>query len=102
MLQSAAFTDFRNFIKRRIARAQYRVGTTWYDAPIVSADITSAGVVRIQCQIAHGSPCTISEVRLLNSERSVWATKTVNVVMETATTHLLQWFEFNITESEVN
>ena len=102
MLQSAAFTDFRNFIKRRIAKAQYRVGTTWYDAPIVSTDITSAGVVRVQSQIAHGSACTIAEVRLLNNEGSVWATKTVNVVMETATTHLLQWFEFNVTESEVN
>ena len=55
MLQTAAFTDFRNFIKRRIAKAQYRVGTTWYNAPIVETVITSAGVVRVKSQIAHGA-----------------------------------------------
>ncbi len=101
MLQAAAFTDFRNFIKRRIAKAQYRVGATWYNAPIVETVITN-GVVRVKSQIAHGAPCTIAEVRLLNSEGSIWATKTVNVVIETATTNLLQWFDFNVTESEVN
>lgn len=100
MLQTAAFTDFRNYIKRRIAKAQYRVGTTWYDAPIVETVITSAGVVRVKSQIVHGAACTIAEVRLLNSEGAVWATKTIDVIIETATTNLLQWFDFNVTESE--
>lgn len=102
MLQPAAFTDMRNYIKRRIAKAEYRVGSTWYDAPIVETMITVAGAVRVKSQIAHGEPCTIAEVRLINSEKQVWATKIVNIVLETATTNLLQWFDFNITETEVS
>ncbi len=102
MLTTQAFADFRNFVKRRVGRAQYRVGSTWYDAPIVAAEIIGDGTVRIKSQIAHGAACTIAEVRLLNTENAVWATKTVNVVIETASTNLLQWFDFNITESEVS
>ena len=102
MLTTAAFVDLRNYIKRRIAKAQYRVGSTWYNAPIVETVITSAGIVRVKSQIAHGAPCTIAEVRLINTEQQVWASKAVNVVLETATTNLLQWFDFNITETEVS
>ena len=102
MLTTAAFVDLRNYIKRRIAKAQYRVGSTWYNAPIVETVITSAGIVRVKSQIAHGAPCTIAEVRLINTEQQVWASQVVNVVLETATTNLLQWFDFNITETEVS
>jgi len=102
MLTTQAFTDLRYFIKRRIAKVQYRVDSTWYDAPIVDAGFTSEGIVRIKSQIAHGAACTIVEVRLLNTENSVWATKTVNVVIENASTNLLQWFDFIISESEVS
>jgi hypothetical protein len=102
MLTNQAFADFRHFIRRRIGKAQYRVGTTWYDAPIVETVIMSDGTVRVKSQIAHGAACTIAEVRLLNTENAVWATKTITVVIETATTNLLQWFDFKVTESEVN
>lgn len=102
MLTTQAFTDLRYFIKQRVGKVQYRVGSTWYDAPIVDAGFTSDGTVRIKSQIAHGAACTIVEVRLLNTENSVWATKTVNVVIENASTNLLQWFDFNISESEVS
>ena len=102
MLTTQAFADFRNFVKRRVGKTQYRVGSTWYDAPIVDAEIISDGTVRIKSQIAHGAACTIAEVRLLNTENAVWAAKTVNVVIESASTNLLQWFDFNITESEVS
>ena len=102
MITTQAFTDLRNFIRQRVGRAQYRVGSTWYDAPIVATEITSDGTVRIKSQIAHGAACTIAEVRLLNTENAVWATKTVTVVIENASTNLLQWFDFNISEREVN
>lgn len=102
MLTAQAFADFRSFIRKRIGKAQYRVGSTWYDAPIVETVISNDGTVRVKSQIAHGAACTIAEVRLLNTENAVWATKTITVVIETATTNLLQWFDFKVTESEVN
>ena len=102
MLQTAAFTDLRNYIKTRIGSAQYLVGSTWNNATIVDQSITADGIVRIKCQIAPGAACTIAKVRLLNTASDVWLEKTVNVVIESASTNLLQWFDFNVTESEVS
>ena len=102
MLQTAAFTDLRNYIKDRIGSAQYRVGSTWTVCTIVEKVVTSTGVVRIKAQIAPGAACTIAEVRLLNTDGEVWLKKTVSVVIDSASTNLLQWFDFNVTESEVS
>ena len=46
MLDSAAFEDLNNFIKRRIASARYRVGSTYYSATINDIVILPAGTVR--------------------------------------------------------
>lgn len=102
MLATQAYVDLRNYIRQRVKFAEYQVGSTWYSCPIVETVITGNGIVRIKCQISHGAACTISGVRLLNSERQIWATKNVNVVIETASTHLMQWFDFTITEKEVS
>jgi len=102
MLAAQAYTDLRNYLKQRLKFAQYRVGGTWYNCPIVETVITNDGIVRIKCQIAHGAACTITGVQLLNSERQIWATKSVNVVIETASTNLMQWFDFTFEEKEVS
>ena len=102
MLTIQAFADFRAFVTKRAGRMQYHVGSTWYDAPIVETVITGDGTARIKGQIAHGAACTIVEVRLLNTENDVWATKTVNVEIERAGTNLMQMFDFNFSESEVS
>lgn len=102
MLTNAAFTDFRNLIKKRIARAQYKVGSTWYDSTILETVILDNGVVRVKTQIAHGAACTIKGVRLISTSSEVWAEKAINVVLQNSYTHLLQWFDFNISESEVS
>ena len=102
MLQTAAFTDLRNYIKKRIRFAQYKVGSTWYDCAIAETVITADGIVRIKCQIAHGAACTIVGVRLKNTDQEVWATKNVNVVIENSTTNFMQWFDFTLEEREVS
>lgn len=102
MLATQAYTDLRNYTKQRVRFAQYQVGGTWYNCPIVETVLTNDGIVRIKCQIAHGAACTIKGVRLLNSEQQIWATKSINVVIETASTNLMQWFDFTITEKEVS
>jgi len=100
MLQTAAFTDLRNYIKKRIYKAQYQQGGSWYDAALVSKEVTSGGIARIKVQISPGIACTITGVRLINTDGQVWATKAISVVLETAETNLLQWFDFEITEEE--
>ena len=100
MLQTAAFTDLRNYITKRIFKAQYQRDGSWYDATLVSKEVTSSGIARIKTQISPGVACTITGVRLINTDNEVWALKTVNVVLETSETNLLQWFDFEITEEE--
>ncbi len=100
MLQTAAFTDLRNYITKRIYKAQYQRGGSWYDAALVSKEVASSGIARIKVQISPGVACTITGVRLINTENQVWAVKSVNVVLETAETNLLQWFDFEVTEEE--
>ena len=102
MIEAAAYTDLRNYIKTRIGSAEYEVNSTWTACTIAESVILADGTVRIKCQIAPGAACTITGVRLKNTDGQVWATKPVNVVIDSASTHLLQWFDFVITESEVS
>lgn len=102
MLTTAALNDFRNFVKNKIWKAQYKIGSTWYDGTISQSQILSDGTVRIQVPISPGMACTISGVRLISTSNEVWAEKTISVQITDASTSLLQWFEFVITESEVS
>ena len=102
MLETAAYTDLRNYIKGRIGSAQYQVNGSWQSCAIAESVILADGTVRIKCQVSPGTACTITGVRVKNTDGDVWATKEVSVVIDTASTSLLQWFDFVITESEVN
>ena len=99
MLTSYAFADFRNFIKNKIWKAQYKIGSTWYDATISGIDILSSGIVRVRIPISPGAVCTITGARLISTSNQVWCEKTISVSIEDAQVNLLQWFEFNITET---
>ena len=102
MLTTAALNDFRAFVKKKIWKAQYKIGSTWYDATISQSAITSAGVVRIQIPISPGYACTITGARLISTSNEVWAEKSISVTIDDAATNLLQWFEFVIKEGEVS
>ena len=102
MITAAAYTDLRNYIENRIGSAEYEVSGVWTPCTIAESVVTAGGIVRIKCQVSPGAACTITGVRLKNTDGDVWATKAVNVVIDSASTHLLQWFDFVITESEVS
>lgn len=102
MLENCAFRDFRNFIKRQIYKGQYRVGSTWYDANLVDIAITNDGIVRVKLEIAHGSACTITGVRLISQLNEVWCTKGITVIIERSNTNLMQWIDFAMAEKEVS
>lgn len=102
MLTTAALNDFRAFVKNKVWKAQYRIGSTWYDATISQSQILASGVVRIQVPISPGFACTITGARLISYSNEVWAEKAISVTIDDSSTSLLQWFEFTITESEVS
>lgn len=102
MLTTDALNDFRAFVKKKIWKAQYKIGSTWYDATISQSAITSAGVVRIQISISPGYACTITGARLISTSNKVWDERSISVIIDDAATNLLEWFEFVIKESEVS
>lgn len=100
MLTTYAFADFRNFVKKKLWKAQYKIGSTWYDATISGIDILASGIVHVRIPISPGAACTITGARLISTSNEIWCEKAINVIIDDAQVSLLEWFEFNITEKE--
>jgi len=66
MLTNHALTSMRTFLKNNIAYAKYKVGSTYYQAPIQSADILADGRVAVTFVIDHtvAGNITVTEVQL--------------------------------------
>ena len=47
MIDSAGFADLRGYLKRRIACARFRVGSTYYTVPLSGIDILADGTVDV-------------------------------------------------------
>lgn len=101
MLDPAAFNDLRNFIKRRIVRAQYRVGTTHYPAGINDVVILPNGTVRALLSIIPDGKVAINRVELFNNEGERWVHQDVSITIETGQTGILYWFDFAVIEGGV-
>jgi hypothetical protein len=101
MLDPAAFADLRGFIKRRIAYARYRVGSTYYTAKINDIIILGSGIVRVQLSIIPAGTVTINRVELYNSDGERWAHQDVSIIISTGQTGVLYWFDFTVREEEV-
>ena len=104
MLDTAGFVDLRGYLKRRIAYARYRVGSsTWHEVTLSGIDILNSGIVRARLNInSGGSAITVRRVELYNTDRELFAHQDCNITVTAGQTGILFWFDFNITESEVN
>ena len=70
MIDSAGFTDLRNYIKRRVAYAKYRVGNTYIKTDLSDVAVLPNGTVRAQLTIsAESTPLTVTRVELYNSDK---------------------------------
>lgn len=98
MLDTAAFKDLRNFIKRRIAKAQYRVGSTNHPADINDVVILPNGTVRALLSIVTAGEVTINRVELFNAEGERWVHQDMSITIETGQTGVLYWFDFAVIE----
>ncbi len=101
MLDTAAFTDLRGFIKRRITSARYRVGSTYYATALNDISILPDGTVRAQLSIIPGGTVIINRVELINSDGNLWAHQDVSITISTGQIGVLYWFDFSVTEEEV-
>lgn len=102
MLDTAAFTDLRSYIKRRVAKAKYYVGSTGYDVLLNDVAIKSDGTVRVQLPIAPNvsSSVTVTRVELYNSAGDRWAYRNCSITISTGQVGVLFWFDIKIEEEE--
>ncbi len=99
MLDGAGFTDLRNYIKRRIRYARYRVGSTWTKTYLSDVRILSNGTVRALINVnSSGSPITVNRVELYNNDAQLWAHQACNITLTPGQTGILFWFDFTIRE----
>lgn len=100
MLDTAAFEDLRGYIKRRIAYARYRVGSTYYKTDLNDIQVLSNSTVRALLSIVPGSTVTVNRVELFNTSGNLWAHQDVSITISTGQTGILYWFDFTVTEEE--
>ena len=76
MLTSAALTGYRNYTKRVVSYAKYKIGSTYYESKIESVKTLSSGIVEISFMIELESGSgTVSEVQLYNTDNELWLSK---------------------------
>ena len=100
MLDTAAFTDLRGYIKRRVGYARYRVGSTFYRTELTDVDFQGNNTVRARLSIIPSGTVTVNRVELWSSAGELWAHQDCNITVSTGQTGILFWFDFTITERE--
>lgn len=99
MLDTAAFTDLRSYIKRRISFARYRIGTTYYNTVLNDVSIMDDGTVRAQLSINQSGVVTVNRVELWSSNNELWAHQDCSITINSGQTGILFWFDMSVTES---
>ena len=84
---SAYLTKERTRVKNDVAYAKYKVGSTWYQADIQSAEILSDGRVEIRFTIDHtvSGNITVTGIELYDHNGTRIASKTVSITRSNAT-----------------
>ena len=102
MLSNTALTALKNCFTENIAFAKVKVGSTYYQAPIQSAEILADGRVAITFVIDErvvSGNITVTEVQLYDHGNNLWANKVENITRKATQEGILYRFAFTITES---
>ena len=91
MLTNDALNSLRNHLKTNIAYARYKVGSTYYEAPIQTAEILADGRIAITFVIDHtvAGNITVTEVQLFNHNGVLWASKAESITRRCAGGHIV-------------
>ena len=100
MLTTAAMTGFKNHVKRTVAYARYKIGSTWYRVDTLNMYINTSGQVSIDFTIDPpvSGTVTISEVQLYNTAGELWLDKADSIVRKSTQEGIFYRFTVDITE----
>lgn len=77
LLTSKAIQGYRDYTKRTIAYAKYKVGSTYHKTKIESVDVTEEGIVEVRFKIeaATTGAATVTEIQLYDTNNDLWLSK---------------------------
>ena len=77
MLTKAAIQGYKEYTKRTVAFAQYKIGSTYYKTGIESVKLLDDGLVEVtfKIELKSGSG-TVTEVQLYDTGGNLWLSKT--------------------------
>ena len=103
MLTTTALTRLKDFLRKSIAYAKYKVGSTYYQTEIRDASVLADGRVAISFIIDHTLPgdIVVTEVQLYDHNGSLWASKAESISRKAVQEGILYRFAFTITEEEI-
>ena len=100
MLTTNALTGIKEYIKRTVSYARYKVGSAYYKADLTDVYIDGSGIVMIDLMIDHTVPgdITVTEVQLFDTSGQLWASKAEHIDRENLKEGIFYRFTISITE----
>ena len=99
LLTETALADMREYIKRRIDHAQYKLGSVWHKEYLESVTI-NGNVVKIKFMIEPDTAGTVTQVQLIDTDSQVWYDKSVRLKMADVSEGYAYVVRIGITETE--
>lgn len=100
LLTEKALIGYREYIKRTILYARYKVGSEYTRVPIKDVTIQSDGVIVVKFMIepTGTGEVTITEVQLFDTENNLWLSKAEKLVKKSAQEGFYYLFKITIKE----
>jgi hypothetical protein len=100
LLTSSAISKFKQYIQKTVAYARYRVGTTYYQIPILRTEVLADGRVAIYLLIDHSVPgqITINQIQLFDVDNDLWLEKPESITRKDTQEGVLIRITFTIQE----
>lgn len=101
MLTASAMTGFKEYVKRTVSYAKYKVGSTYYQTALTKIYTDDSGKVAIEFQAGNevSGSITVTEVQLYDTSGTLWLTKTENLQRKSSQEAI--WYRFTIDIQEV-
>ena len=99
LLTEAALQGYKEYTKRTIDHGRYKVGNTYYQAP-VEVDILSDGRIVADILVDHtlSGDITVQEFQLFDIKNQLFCSKAESIFRRDSQEGILYRFAFTITE----
>lgn len=103
LLTSKATQGYRDYTKRAIAYAKYKIGSTYHKAKIESVEVIADGILEVAFKIetATTGAATVTEIQLYDTNNDLWLSKQESLKMESVAEAFYYACKLVISEKEV-